>query len=543
MTSVKVPRRGFGKIQLLSAEAMFGQNGIWHAKDTAELSAAMATHKDALQELHRQPHLSPAVKDKLTEALRYSAHGQAIPPHIASQLVSMLNSAAFRTAGSSTMQWTAWTASRNPKAPAISVKKSPVPVVSTLPQADVYVQLGNKLFRTLRSTTRKVSSAVVGAIDEARRRHPKATVDELRELAATVASEGVFAPSRTKALTKVDYKFVKGPKGKVRAAIIDVSSELLGLGFSDDILKSYKLQSGLSKSLAGAFLQIDAQERKKLPKNVAIMVRDNQLAGQFKGDIESLRGHLEAILREHHGKAGGDVEVSVVLQPNVQKRAENIPRAAAHGVPFTGLKVQRVGDGKSVSPELIIRYGRFPLSTEADAELEKQGVKVLDHSDFVIAADKTVNGRVTNLLKLEPMSASTVFVPRNAVSQNSLFSTASDKELDAILERAKVENWSGVVVKLPTKLTLGKTGQEAVTAHFVNPHSPLQVDALRKAIRDIRFDASAAPDAEKKKAKLAFEELAVSSLPELGGRGLELRTLAMPRFKVSKITTIVEPNH
>ncbi len=542
-----VPRRGFSKIQLLSTEAMFGKNGIWHARDQMELSTAVSHNTSALSELLRQPQLARGVKDKLNEAIGYANQGKPIPHHVATNLVPMLNSAAFRTAGSSTMKWSAWHARRGAKG-AFDVKRAKPISVHNLPQADVYVEVGEDLFEPLRETTQKVTSAVVGALDEARRRYPTATVEELRTLAAKVAEEGIFEPSGRKGWMKVDYKLVRMPDGKTKAALIDVSSELLGAGFTDDVLSTYGLPKGLTASLANAFLKIHQDETNQVPKKVAIMVRDKQLANTFKEDIAALRSKIEKILKKRHGE-DSEVAVQVVLQQQVENRAKGIRGASTRGIPFSGLKVQTL-DGKSVSPDLIIRYGRFPLSSEADETLSQHGVKVLDRSEYVLAADKTINARVVNLLKLEPTG--TVFVPRSLVSQHSIFDDISgqhvgfssnewEKELDAAMERAKVENWTGVVVKLPTKLAAGQSGQEEVTAHFVNPHSPLQVQALKNAITSIKLRGHSLPESEKNKAKLTFEELVVSSLPELGGKGVEIRTLAMPRFKVSRVQRIVSP--
>ena len=526
--------RGFGKIQLLSAEAMFGQNGIWHAKDRHELSTAINAHSSALYEIVRDNAVSPTVRKKIDQAINLARSGNPLSDKAAHELVPMLNSAAFRTAGSSTMKWTAWVRGGKEGLEVVSKPKRFKPV-SDLPQAEVFVQVGDDLFNPIRATTERVTRAVVGAIDETRRRYPAAKVEEFRELAARVAEEGVFEPQNRKALMKVDYKFVQGTDGKKRAAVIDVSSELLGAGFTDEVLKTYNLPTGLSKSLAHAFLNIHRDESGTLPKTVAIMVRDKQLAEVFKRDIGALKEHLERILKQQNPEAA----VNVVLQQSVEKRVQGSRSADARNIPFTGLKVQDLSTGKSISPDLLIRYGRFPLQDEADEYLKAKGVKVLDWSDYVVAADKTVNGRVLNVLKLEPESA--VFVPKNSASQNSIFTQGYEQELDAAIERAKIEHWSGLVVKLPTKLAIGETGQEAVTAHFVNPHSPLQVNALKRAISLMSSRGNSLPASEKNKAKLTFEELAVSSLPELGGKGLEIRTLAMPRFKVAKVTKFVSP--
>ena len=64
-----VPHRGFSKIQLLSSEVMFGQNGIWHAKDEVELASAVDHHAIALAKLSLETQLSPAVRSKINEAL------------------------------------------------------------------------------------------------------------------------------------------------------------------------------------------------------------------------------------------------------------------------------------------------------------------------------------------------------------------------------------------------------------------------------------------------------------------------------------------
>ncbi|MDP3742300.1 MAG: hypothetical protein Q8R15_03230 [Candidatus Micrarchaeota archaeon] len=526
--------RGFGKIQLLSAEAMFGKNGIWHARNSPELSAAISAHSSALSEIAQDRAVSPIVRQKLQDAIHLANGGNSISDHDSHELVPMLNSAAFRTAGSSTMKWTAWVRGGKEGLKVVSKPKRFRPV-SDLPQAEVFVQVGNDLFDPISATTGKVTRAVVGAIDETRRRYPTAKVDEFRELAAKVAEEGVFEPQNRKALMKVDYKLVRGKSGRTRAAVIDVSSELLGAGFTDEVLKTYKLPSGLAKSLAHAFLNIHKEESGTLPKTVAIMVRDKQLAETFKRDIGALRDNVERILRQ----SNPDAAVNVVLQQSVESRVKGVRSGEARGFPFTGLKVQDFLTNKSTSPDLLIRYGRFPLSDETDAYLKSKGVKVLDKSDYVVAADKTVNGRVLNILKLEPEN--TVFVPRNSASQHSIFTRGYEQELDTAIERAKIEQWSGLVVKLPTKLAIGETGQEAVTAHFVNPHSPLQVNALKRAISLMSSRGNSLPASEKNKAKLTFEELAVSSLPELGGKGLEIRTLAMPRFKVVGVKKFVSP--
>lgn len=525
----KVPPHGFAKIQLLPLHIMFGPGGAWHARDEHELAGALAAHKEQLDKLANNPNVAEGFRRTLSHALAGVMYlGGRLSRKDALEVVPLLNSAAFRTGGSSTMKWSVWKTDAEQ-----GLRIKPVPAASQgalaqqmgMPKADVYVALGKDLFTPLANVSREVAAATIGAIDQARLRHPNLSVEDLRKVAPAVAGERIFDPTGQKSLMKVDYKLFRSG-GKIRAGLIDVSSELVGIGPTDELLGQTGTVSRLAKRLALGILKIHQDESGKIPSKAAIMVRDNKLYKEFAGDIESIRGHLEKLLKKKNPAA----EVKVVLQELVQRRLKS-----------TGnLKVQ-TADGKSIEPELLVRYGRFPLEREQDEKLKGRGVNVIDKSDYVLAADKTINSPVLSIYKTERESP--LMIPRRVIGESSIFSGDYKTELDKVFERARVEGWPGVVIKLPTKLAAGKTGAEEVTAHFANPHSPLHADAVKQAISEVVARGHDLPAKERDKARLTYEELVPSELPELGGRGVEIRTLVMPsgRRRIQRVQHVLIP--
>ncbi|NUN11376.1 hypothetical protein HUU53_01915 [Candidatus Micrarchaeota archaeon] len=497
--------RGPAKIQLLPQEVMFRPGGFWHARDEKEFIASIASNEKDIRHLCQDKNISPQVQEHLNSLLKVASSGGNPNREAIKTAIGYLNSMTFRAGGSSTVKRTTWKRAKDEKGVAIVSKDAirVMPELSNYALARVSLRLGDDLYTRLRNAAVLSTTSVLDEIN--------------KQTASTESRPQIWTPNAGKSLTKVDFKLMSDSKGEINAALIDINAGIIATHLYDKQLEEAGLEPGIVKEFADAILFIHNQETKKPPAKIVISVKDPNLLKTHDLEISALQTALQNAANKLN--AGG-VEIGVALASDIKRGVKSCINFKR---PF-GIRL--VGKGTMTSPDLIVNFGRFD-SLDDETELKNLGTNVVDKAKYALMSDKTLNGKVFDLIKYK-LKRARIIVPRRVMANNNLFESDYLSDIERAVAIAKVEGWKGVVVKLPVKISI--SGSDVTNAYFFNPNSPIQIEAVKDAIKRLREKGSLQlSPTQQRRAVLNFEELITGGLPELGGRSLEVRTLVFPK--------------